>query len=83
MNEIFWQNHQNTTLEEAKEMLDNSHKQVMQLAETFSNEELFTKNIFPWVGGSVLGSYFVSTTSSHYAWAMKKLKAHRKNCKTS
>ena len=83
MNEIFWQNHQNTTLEEAIEILDNSHKQVMQLAETFSNEELFTKNIFPWVGGSVLGSYFVSTTSSHYAWAMKKLKAHRKNCKTS
>nr|WP_290438624.1 ClbS/DfsB family four-helix bundle protein [Streptococcus salivarius] len=30
---------------------------------------------------SVLGSYFVSTTSSHYDWAMKKLKAHQKNCK--
>ena len=34
-----------------------------------------------WVGGSTLGSYFVSTTSSHYDWAMKKLKAHKKNCK--
>ena len=31
-------------------------------------------------GGTVLGSYFVSTTSSHYDWAIKKLKAHRKNC---
>ena len=31
-----------------------------------------------WVGGSTIGSYFVSVTSSHYEWAMKKLKAHRK-----
>lgn len=83
MNEVFWQKHQNTSLEEAKELLAGSHKDVMQLAETFSNEELFTKGAFPWVGGSVLGSYFVSNTSSHYAWAIKKLKAHRKNCKTA
>lgn len=25
-------------------------------------------------------SYFVSTTSSHYDWAMKKIKAHKKMC---
>ena len=40
--------------------------------------ELFEKDVFDWVGGSVLGSYFVSNTSSHYDWAMKKLKAHKK-----
>ncbi|KAA0988657.1 ClbS/DfsB family four-helix bundle protein, partial [Pseudonocardia sp. EV170527-09] len=28
-----------------------------------------------------LGSYFVSSTSSHYDWALKKLTSHRKNCK--
>ncbi len=81
MNEVFWQNHQNTTLEEAKDMLDKSHQEVMQLAETFTDEELFRKGIFPWVGNSPLGSYFVSATASHYVWAMKKLKAHKKNCK--
>ncbi len=27
-----------------------------------------------------MGSYFVSVTASHYDWAMKKLKAHKKNC---
>lgn len=53
----------------------------MKLAEKFSDKELFEKNVFPWVGGSTLGSYFVSATSSHYDWAIKKLKAHRKNCK--
>ena len=81
LNEFFWKKHQNTTLEEASQMLEKSHKEVMDLAETFTNEELFTKGVYKWVGTSTLGSYFVSNTSSHYNWALKKLKAHRKNCK--
>lgn len=80
LNVFFWKKHQNTTLEEAKELLDISHKEVLKLAETFSNEELFSKGTYKWVGGSTLGSYFVSVTASHYDWAMKKLKAHKKNC---
>lgn len=82
MNLFFWRKHQNTTLEHAKEILEKSHKEVMELAEAFSNEELFSKGIYKWVGGSTLGSYFVSVTASHYNWAIKKLKAHRKNCKS-
>lgn len=62
-------------------MFNKSHEDVLELAATFTNEELFTKGIYKWTGGSTLGSYFVSTTSSHYDWAMKKLKAHQKNCK--
>ncbi|NLN97393.1 MAG: ClbS/DfsB family four-helix bundle protein [Eubacteriaceae bacterium] len=81
MNVEFWKKHQNTPLEEADRMFKKSHEEVMKLAETFTDKELFTKDIFPWVGGSTLGSYFVSATASHYDWAMKKLKAHQKNCK--
>lgn len=81
MNIEFWKKHQNTTLEQAKEMLVKSHEEVMSLIEEFSNEELFSKGVYQWVGGSTLGSYFVSVTSSHYDWAIKKLKAHIKNCK--
>lgn len=80
MNEFFYKKHQNTSLEEAKEMLQESHTAVMKLAEEFSNEELFSKGVYQWVGGSTLGSYFVSNSSSHYNWALKKLKAHRRNC---
>lgn len=80
LNEQFWKKHQNTSLDDAKGMLQKSHDEVMKLAETFSNEELFSKGVYSWVGGSVLGSYFVSVTASHYDWALKKLKAHRKNC---
>ena len=80
MNVEFWNKHQSTLLEDAKSMFWKSHDEVIKLAETFSNEELFSKAVYKWVGGSTLGSYFVSVTASHYDWAMKKLKAHRKNC---
>ncbi|MGY3783684.1 ClbS/DfsB family four-helix bundle protein [Gemella taiwanensis] len=81
MNVEFWKKHQNTSLEDATRNLEKSHKDVLELAEKFTNEELFLRKIYKWVGGSTLGSYFVSTTSSHYDWAIKKLKAHQKNCK--
>lgn len=80
LNVVFWNKHQNTSLDEAKNMLQKSHTEILKLAETFSDEQLFSKGIYKWVGGSVLGSYFVSVTSSHYDWAIKKLKAHKKNC---
>ncbi|WP_428241049.1 ClbS/DfsB family four-helix bundle protein [Gynuella sp.] len=80
MNVAFWQKHQKTKLEKSKEMLKASHQSVLQLIENFSNEELFTKKIYDWTGTTTLGSYCVSATSSHYDWAIKKLKAHVKKC---
>lgn len=78
MNVEFWKKHQNTPLTKAKDMVEESHKDVMKLIETFSNEELFAKNALPWTGTSPLGSYCVSATSSHYDWAIKKIKANIK-----
>lgn len=81
MNVMFWNRHQNTSLESAKQLLSETHKNVLEAAEKYSNEELFTKKYFPWTGTTDLGSYFVSTTSSHYDWAIKKIKAHCKRVK--
>ncbi|MDR2928058.1 MAG: ClbS/DfsB family four-helix bundle protein [Cytophagaceae bacterium] len=78
MNVEFWKKHQNTPLMEAKKMLNESHENVMILIETFTNDELFAKNSFAWTGTSTLGAYCVSATSSHYEWAIKKLKVHIK-----
>ncbi|GHT24711.1 hypothetical protein FACS189430_10110 [Bacteroidia bacterium] len=78
MNVEFWEKHQKTSLIDPKKMLNESHSNVMNLIETFSNEELFTKKYFPWTGTTNLGSYCVSATSSHYDWAMKKIKMHIK-----
>ena len=76
MNVEFWKKHQTTPLTDAKKMLNASHAEVMGLIETFSNDELFAKQQFPWTGTTTLGSYCVSATASHYDWAMKKIKKH-------
>lgn len=77
MNVEFWKKHQNTSLVDAKKILKESHINVMALIETFSNDELFAKKYFDWTGTSTLGAYCVSATSSHYDWAMKKIKKHK------
>ncbi len=78
MNVAFWKKHQRTKLEDAKIMLNKSHKNVLDLIKSYSNDELFMKKKFDWTGTTTLGSYCVSTTSSHYDWAIKKIKAHIK-----
>ncbi len=81
MNVEFWKKHQDTSLGDAKTKLKESHKNVMALIETFSNDELFAKGSFDWTGTSPLGSYCVSVTASHYDWAMKKIKVHIRTSK--
>lgn len=78
MNVEFWKKHQDTPLIDAKKLLMDSHKNVMELIDGFSNEELFAKGIFAWTGTTTLGAFCVSATSSHYDWAIKKIKKHKK-----
>ena len=80
MNVEFWQKHQKTSLNEAKKLFEKSHAEVFELLDKYTNEQLFGRGAYPWVNTD-LGSYFVSVMPSHYDWAMKKLKAHRKNCR--
>jgi len=79
MNVVFWKKHQNTLLDQAIALIEKSHTDVIVLIETFSNEELFINKYFPWTGTTSLGSYCISTTSSHYDWAIKKIKKHKKS----
>lgn len=81
MNIAFLEKHQTTTYEESKQMLSESHKKVIDLIESFSNDELFTKAYFKWSGTTSVGSYLVSATSSHYNWAIKKIKRQIKALK--
>ena len=81
MNIKLWEKHQNTSYENSKQMLEQSHFDVLKLIETFSDNELFVKKHFSWTGTTNLGSYCISATSSHYDWAMKKIKRQIKACK--
>jgi len=79
MNEEFWQAHQSTTGTDAKSLLRESHKKALALIDGFSDDELFSKKHFSWTGTTTLGSYCISATSSHYDWAIKKLRQHLKS----
>lgn len=76
MNIGFWEKNQGVALNEAKRLLKESHSGVMALIDSFSDEQLFTKKFFSWTGSTNLGSYCISATSSHYDWAIKKIKKH-------
>ncbi len=76
MNICLWEKHQTTSLNKAKTLLKKSHSDVMNLIVPFTDDELFVKKYFPWTGTTNLGSYCISATSSHYNWAIKKLKLY-------
>lgn len=81
MNVMFWEKHQSTTYADAEKLLRESHAAVIAVIQRFSNDELFERKQFSWTGTSTLGSYCISATSSHYDWAMKKIKKHMKMCR--
>lgn len=79
MNEEFKAQHHNTSCSEALELLRTSHDDVLERVQALSNEELFTKKYFSFTGTTSLGSYAVSATSSHYEWAIKKIRKYKKS----
>ncbi len=79
MNIKFWEKHKDTPYEESIKLVNQSHLEVLQIINNFSNEELFTNKYFDWTGSTSLGSYCVSATSSHYDWAIKKIRKHKKS----
>lgn len=81
MDRMLVEKHRNTTLEDAKELLAQSHQNMLDLAESFSEEELFTKGYFKCTYTTTMAAYFLSVTASPYLQAVKLLKMHQKNCK--
>lgn len=74
LNKLINEKYQETSIKDAQAMLNRSHKEVIKLIKSLSNEELFTKKHFKWTGTTSLGAYFISATSSHYDWALKLIK---------
>ena len=78
LNMEIWKKYQDVPLAAAKSMLRKSHEEVLAIAALHTDEELFTKGLYKWTKTSNLGAYFISCTSSHYDWAMTKIKLHAK-----
>jgi hypothetical protein len=80
MDKMLVEKHQGTPLNEAKELLSQTHDEMLTLADSFTEEELFTKGFFKCTYTTTMAAYFVSVTSSPYSQATKLLKTHQKNC---
>ena len=74
----FQKKHQHTSLQNAKLMIERSHKTMISLINKFTNEALFEKGNLAWTGGSTLEQPCVSLTASHYVWVSKKITSHIK-----
>lgn len=81
LNMQIWENYQDVTLNQALKKLKLSHKRVMGLIESHTNEEIITKKYYKWTKTSNLYSYFAANTSKHYIWAIKKCEAIAKAIK--
>jgi hypothetical protein len=78
MDKMIVEKHQGTSLAEATRLLKGTHDEMLQLAERFTEEELFTKSYFKCTYTTDMAAYFVSVTSSPYGQAVKLLKMHQK-----
>ncbi len=78
LNKKIWEKYQDTTIEDVQRLFEQSYFEVRNIISKHSDAELFTKKFYKWTGTTSLGSYLISSTSSHYDWAMKLLRKHKK-----
>ncbi|MGB7981925.1 MAG: ClbS/DfsB family four-helix bundle protein [Candidatus Nanopelagicales bacterium] len=57
-----------------------SHARVLEVIDSCAPEDLFAKKRYAWTGTTSVGSYAVSATSSHYAWAGKLIRTWARSC---
>ena len=78
LNQKIWEEAQSVDFSRARNTLEASHHHVLELIDHHANEELFSFGVYAWTKSTTLGSYFVSATSSHYDWAIKKVRKHKR-----
>ncbi|MCQ2295379.1 MAG: ClbS/DfsB family four-helix bundle protein [Bacteroidales bacterium] len=81
MDEVNRQRHQSIPVSTAISLLKKSHAEMMELIDSFSEEELFGKKVFKVTYTTTMGAYFISVTHSPYGQALKRLKSHAKSLK--
>ncbi len=74
LNQVLWQQAQNHSLEETLALLNDSHQSMMNILQERTENELFEKGHYPFTKSSTLGAYFIGSLSSHYHWAIQKIK---------
>lgn len=74
LNQTIFERSQHDSWHDVAKRLRGSFDRVRAVIESYSEEDLFTKKRFAWTRSTSVGSYFVSASSSHYAWASKLIR---------
>ena len=74
LNQQIYEKHRDRPLAEVLERFHASHREILQVIQGLSNEEMFTSSHYAWTKKNTLGTYMVSATSSHYLWARKEIR---------
>jgi hypothetical protein len=74
LNQTIWEAAQQVPLPLTRTALAVTHADMLAIIESHSDEELFTKKRYSWTGSTSLAAYLISATSSHYDWALAKLR---------
>lgn len=74
LNRKIQQQYHRESLENIRRLLDDSFRDMQQIIDQHTNDELFRKKHYHWTGSTSLGAYLISATSSHYNWAYTLIK---------
>ncbi len=78
LNAQIYEQYRDRPLDDVMGSFERSHAATMDVINALSNEVLFGPSQYAWTGKNTLGTYFVSTTSSHYLWARKEIRKGRR-----
>lgn len=78
LNRKIWEKYSETDLKQVRKLLAKSFNDIQAIIQKHSDTELFTKKKYQWTGTTSLGAYLVSASSSHYDWAIKRIKKSMK-----
>lgn len=74
LNRQIYEKHRDRPLDEVLKDFRGSYRQMMKTVPEISEHDLFTPGRYAWTKTTTLGAYFISATSSHYAWARKEIR---------
>lgn len=74
LNEAIFQRTKDDKWDDIVARLQATHEALMAVIDRYDDPDLFTKKRYAWTSSTSVGSYLVSATSSHYAWASKLIR---------
>lgn len=78
LNRVINDKYKNVEYKEARKLFEESHLKIMEIINSHTEEDLFTKKKYKWTGSTSLAAYLISNTCSHYDWATKLIKKSKK-----